>query len=129
MIKYILKNSGQLTITKLERLIYLSEWKSRLMQKESLFNFTWKINLSGFPAIKEDFKSILEEFSCLKDGLIVLTDPSSISNQSIIDFVILKTSSMTESEFNTLILSTYPILTSSYGDTIDFNIKLTNYLS
>lgn len=128
IIKYIFihyPHKGELSKARLVKMIYLSDWKSCLLNSRQISSIQWYFNHFGpyvsdvIRLIKQDddfiVKHIINMFGEDKE-LIYLKDkvsPPELSKEAsnIIDFVINKTHMLNWNEFISLVYSTYPIVT------------------
>lgn len=126
-------NSGQLSISRVMKLLYLIEWRFAINKFEKLTDIEW--NLSQYGPFYRNLRSIFNESSNFdvsvrfdennKEQLIIkFLDKKGVENIShdtkeVIDFVVNHCKNYSWSELNNLVNSTYAVLNSKEGQLID----------
>ena len=138
-IKYICSSypkKDDLSKARLNKILYLADWKSAVDSGKTISDVNWIYNHYG-PYVKEikdalsqnsdfDIKATHNYYGQNKE-IITLKNNSQIedieeNNKKIIDEIINKTSDMRFNEFIDLVYSTYPVLTQPQGS----HLKLKN---
>lgn len=136
LVKYVLKNypyQKELSKARLNKIIYLIDWKYVLTYGKQLTNIEWKYNHYG-PYVDIIKEKILSDSRFKIDNttnfygnpkeLITLAedygfiDPSE-NEKDIIDFVIEKTKKYNWNDFIKLVYSTYPIISQPQGSNLN----------
>lgn len=136
LIRYILKvypHSKELSKARLNKIIYLIDWKSALEHEKQLTSIEWKFNHYG-PYVKIIEETIQNDgrfqivstinFYGNEKNLIEIIDDKNFSNpteeeQEIIDFIIEKTRKFYWDKFINLVYSTYPIISQEKGSQLN----------
>jgi hypothetical protein len=134
--RYILKvypHAEELSKARLNKIIYLIDWKSALEHDKQLTNIDWKFNHYG-PYVNIIEESILNDnrFNIRstiniygnKKNIIEIRDDRDFmepteKDQEIIDFVIEKTRKFYWDKFINLVYSTYPIISQEKGSQLN----------
>lgn len=139
VVGYFIKNSKTvLSKGRLNKLIYLADWKNCLDNNEQLTSIQWKFNHYG-PYVDEIqdiiendnkkritiadkinyFGSVKYELSVKKDDFISPTK----QQKKVLDLILQITDNLNWSDFINLVYSTYPIKVSIRGEIMDL-VKL-----
>ena len=136
LVKYILENypyPNELSKARLNKVIYLIDWKSVLINNKQLTNIEWKYNHYG-PYVDVIKKQIQADSRFKIDNttnfygnpkeLIVLIEDNGFSSpnedeKQVIDFVIEKTKKYNWNDFIKLVYSTYPIISQPQGSNLN----------
>ncbi|MDY5186050.1 Panacea domain-containing protein [Helicobacter trogontum] len=140
---YFIKNSKiVLSKGRLNKLIYLADWKNCLEHNEQLTTIQWKFNHYG-PYVDEIqnvigndskkrivitnkinyFGSTKYELSVKKDDFI----PPTEQQKAVLDLILQVTNNLNWSDFINLVYSTYPIKVSIRGEIMDLVKLSTEY--
>lgn len=135
-------NKEDLSNARLNKIIYLADWRNVLRRGHQVSNINWTFNHYGpfvFDIIDEvnahedifEVKCIVNDFGApkqiisLKGGLNQVNP--NIEDSDSIDFIIDKTSNMGFNKFIQYVYSTYPVLSSQHGDTLNLITKAEEY--
>lgn len=136
LVRYILKvypHATELSKARLNKIIYLIDWKSALEHEEQLTSIEWKFNHYG-PYVKtiEEIIQNDDRFQIVsttnfygnEKNLIEIIDDKNFSDpteeeQEIIDFIIEKTKKFYWDKFINLVYSTYPIISQEKGSQLN----------
>ena len=136
LIRYIINeypHKDELSEARLNKIIYLVDWKSAIDKGEKITNIDWMFNHDG-PYVIEIENLIAEDdrFNIVstrniygnEKNLITLKEDKNFpepneNDRKIIDFVIDKTRKFNWKEFIELVYSTYPIISQERGTTLD----------
>ena len=142
LVRYIVKNypdSNMLSKARLNKLIYLIDWKSSIDHNDQISDINWIFNHYG-PYVNDIETRLLfdERFNIehtinyygSEKSIIKLKDDRDFmepneKQKMIIDLVIEITKKMNWSNFINTVYSTYPIKVSEKGETLDL-VKLAN---
>lgn len=136
LVRYVLKvypHAKELSKARLNKIIYLIDWKSALELEKQLTSIEWKFNHYG------PYVNIIEEtiqnddrfrivsttnFYGNEKNLIEIIDDKNFSDpteeeQEIIDFIIEKTRKFYWDKFINLVYSTYPIISQEKGSQLN----------
>lgn len=135
-------NKEDLSNARLNKIIYLADWRNVLRRGHQVSNINWKFNHYGpfvFDIIDEvnshenifEVKCISNNFGAPKQiislrGELNQVDPN-IEDSDSIDFIIEKTRDMGFNKFIQYVYSTYPVLSSQHGDNLDLIEKAEEY--
>lgn len=136
IVAYFIKNSKtQLSKGRLNKLVYLADWKYSLDYGKQISNINWKFNHYG-PYVDDIENSISNDslhrfeiqenityFGNLKYIIKIkqdlkFSDPNS-QEKKVLDIIIKLTDTLNWTDFINLIYSTYPIKVTSQGDTMN----------
>lgn len=132
LVRYILKNyphAQELSKARLNKIIYLIDWKFALNYEQQLTNITWLFNHYGpyvniiEEQIQEDsrFKLVSTQniYGNEKNIIELATDEGFIEpndrEKEVIEFIIEKTRKFYWDKFINLVYSTYPIISQEKG--------------
>lgn len=136
LIRYIIVNypyPNELSKARLNKIIYLIDWKSAIERYRSLTEIFWLYNNYG-PYVRDieehirmDKRFLIEisfNFYGAEKSIIKLKDDVDFNEpfeeeKKIIDFVIDKTKTLYYSDFIQLVYSTYPIINCQKGEILD----------
>ena len=136
LIKYIVENyphPDELSKARLNKIIYLIDWKSAIDKEEQITDINWYFNHYG-PYVKEIEELILDDNRFFlqptitiygnEKTIITLVDDTgfnspTVDEKTIIDFVIEKTRRFYWKRFIELVYSTYPIISQEKGSNLD----------
>ncbi len=138
IIRYILKNHPtELTKGRLNKLVYLADWKSAIDIKEQISSIKWKFNHYG-PYV-DDIENLVDQdnrFSVEMQTTIYGNDKyvvkllkdsdfnePSTREKKILDLIIQITQNLSWSKFINAVYSTYPVKSSERGSFLDL-VKL-----
>ena len=136
LVRYILKvypHAKELSKARLNKIIYLIDWKSALEHEKQLTKIDWKFNYYGpYVNIIEEtilsddrfnIKSTTNIYGNEKNIIEIIRDKDFIEptekEQKIIDFVIEKTKKFYWDKFINLVYSTYPIISQEKGSQLN----------
>lgn len=135
IVAYFIKNSKtQLSKGRLNKLVYLADWKYSLDYGKQISNINWKFNHYG-PYVDDIENSIsndsLHRFEIQENTTyfgnsklirvkqdLNFSDPNS-QEKKVLDLIIKLTDTLNWTDFINLIYSTYPIKEASQGDTMN----------
>jgi len=145
LVKYFLKNHpnpDDLAVSRLTKLLYLSDWKNAIENNEQITDSNWVFDRYG-PYISEvldmakkdkEFKIIetLNSFGTKKQVIqLVDVENSEVclneEVEKIASFVIKATKDKTYNQFIKLVYSTYPIISSEQYSNLDLVESAANY--
>lgn len=136
LIRYIINeypHKDELSKARLNKIIYLVDWKSSIDRDTKITNIDWLFNHYG-PYVREIENLITDDdrFSILstrniygnEKNLITLKEDKNFqepndTEKETIDFVIDKTRKFNWKKFIELVYSTYPIISQERGTTLD----------
>lgn len=135
-------NKEDLSNARLNKIIYLADWRNVLRRGHQVSNINWTFNHYGpfvFDIIDEvnahedifEVKCIVNDFGApkqiisLKGGLNQVNP--NIEDSDSIDFIIDKTSNMGFNKFIQYVYSTYPVLSSQHGESLNLIKKAEEY--
>ena len=121
----------------LEKLVYLTDWISSILQKKQFTDLEWSFGHSGpksknfFEEIEKDKNIVLEKqkerSGFLKEIIKIKAGTKERSfkesDKVILEYVLETTKGLDEEELNQLVYSSYPILVSTRGSKLDL-VKL-----
>jgi hypothetical protein len=130
-------SGGDLSETRLTKIVYLADWRSAITRKRTLTDISWMVNGHGpyvddvIEAARHDADFVVEKsedsFGSPKEVIRVKPDvlfPSiTADDKRVLDFVISTVSKLTWREFIELVYSTYPIVNQQQYQKLDF-VKL-----
>lgn len=136
LVRYILKvypHAKELSKARLNKIIYLIDWKSALENEKQLTEIDWKFNHYGpYVNIIEEtilsddrfnIKSTTNIYGNEKNIIEIIQDKDfsepTEKEQEIIDFVIEKTRKFYWDKFINLVYSTYPIISQEKGSQLN----------
>ena len=136
LVRYILKvypHAKELSKARLNKIIYLIDWKSALEHEKQLTEIDWKFNHYGpYVNIIEEtilsddrfnIKSTTNIYGNEKNIIEIIQDKDfsepTAKEQEIIDFVIEKTRKFYWDKFINLVYSTYPIISQEKGSQLN----------
>lgn len=136
LVRYILKvypHAKELSKARLNKIIYLIDWKSALEHEKQLTQIDWKFNHYGpYVNIIEEtilsddrfnIKSTTNIYGNEKNIIEIIQDKDfsepTEKEQEIIDFVIEKTRKFYWDKFINLVYSTYPIISQEKGSQLN----------
>lgn len=136
LVRYILKvypHAKELSKARLNKIIYLIDWKSALEHEKQLTEIDWKFNHYGpYVNIIEEtilsdnrfnIKSTTNIYGNEKNIIEIIQDKDfsepTEKEQEIIDFVIEKTRKFYWDKFINLVYSTYPIISQEKGSQLN----------
>ena len=136
LVRYILKvypHAKELSKARLNKIIYLIDWKSALEHEKQLTEIDWKFNHYGpYVNIIEEtilsddrfnIKSTTNIYGNEKNIIEIIQDKDfsepTEKDQEIIDFVIEKTRKFYWDKFINLVYSTYPIISQEKGSQLN----------
>lgn len=136
LVRYILKvypHAKELSKARLNKIIYLIDWKSALEHEKQLTEINWKFNHYGpYVNIIEEtilsddrfnIKSTTNIYGNEKNIIEIIQDKDfsepTEKEQEIIDFVIEKTRKFYWDKFINLVYSTYPIISQEKGSQLN----------
>jgi len=136
LVRYILKvypHATELSKARLNKIIYLIDWKSALEHEKQLTEIDWKFNHYG-PYVNIIEETILDDnrfnIRCTTNiygnekNIIEIKDDRDFiepiqKEQEIIDFIIEKTRKFYWDKFINLVYSTYPIISQEKGSQLN----------
>jgi len=136
LVRYVIKKyplPEELSKARLNKIIYLIDWKSAIEKQRQLTNIHWLFNHYG-PYVREIESLIIEDprfkieqttnFYGGEKNIITLKDDQSFiepSNEEkiIIEFIMEKTRRLYWDKFINLVYSTYPIISQAKGSNLD----------
>lgn len=135
-------NNEDLSNARLNKIIYLADWRNVLRRGRQVSNINWVFNHYGpfvFDIIDEvnahenifEVKCIANDFGApkqiisLKGGLNQVN--TNIEDSDSIDFIIEKTKDMGFNKFIQYVYSTYPVLSSQHGEALNLLEKAEEY--
>lgn len=142
-----LKNpyKDDLSNARLNKIIYLADWRNILIRNRQVSNIKWIFNHYG-PYVHDIINEVsnnddifrikiesseYNNFGITKQ-IILLRNPENykelkVEDADSIDFIIERTKEMPFKDFINYVYSTYPVLTSEHGDTLDLIKKAKDY--
>lgn len=142
IVAYVIKNyprPDELSKARLNKIIYLIDWKSILLHGKPITSIQWVYNHYG-PYVNDIEESLIkdERFSFKKKSNIYGNEKTVIElinqenfieptsdEKEVIDFIIEKTKKFNFNNFIKLVYSTYPIISQPQGSTLNL-IELAN---
>lgn len=146
LVSYIIKNypnSEELSKARLNKIIYLIDWKSAIEFEKQVTDIKWIFNHYG-PYVSEievlinsDLRLKIESTTNIygnEKNIIRLIEDKNFQDptdkeKEIIDFVIEKTKKFYWNKFIELVYSTYPILSQERGSTLNLIMLAKEYKS
>lgn len=138
IIRYILKNHPtELTKGRLNKLVYLADWKAAIDIKEQISSIKWKFNHYGpyvddiENLVYQDDRFIIKAQTTIygNDKYVInllrdsgFNEPNA-REKKILDFIIQITKNLSWSKFINAVYSTYPVKSSERGTFLDL-VKL-----
>lgn len=142
---YNYPNKDDLSNARLNKIIYLADWRNILRNQRQISDISWVFNHYGpfvndiINVVKDNpdtFSIKCDENAYGKPKQIIYLnnyDNSqnllSIDDNESIDFVMEKTCNMGFNQFIQYVYSTYPVLSSQHGDKLDLEAKAAEYRS
>lgn len=145
IIFYICKkypNKDDLSNARLNKIIYLSDWRNVLIRGYQISNINWVFNHYG-PFVTDiinvvnqntnifNIKCIENDFGCPKQIISIIDSSFELSSNiectDSIDFIIEKTQDMGFNKFIQYVYSTYPVLSSQHGENLNLVEKAKEY--
>ena len=121
----------ELTRDRLVKLTYLSDWRSTIVNKKQITNVKWYINNYG-PYIENMYETLKEKSFDINEGIKErkkTNEKIETEIKTIVQFIINKTKNLNNNDFTTLVLSTFPLATSTKYSYVDLVEKAKQYLS
>lgn len=134
---------ADLSKARLNKILYLSDWKSALEKSSSITGINWKFNHYG-PYVDEivdlirnnpdfDVESTWNFYGQPKEIIKLVNEEYDIqidqSSKEIIDGIIDKTSKLNFRDFIDLVYSTYPVVSQQKGTDLDLVLLANKYKS
>lgn len=107
----------ELSVDRLIKLIYLSDWKCAIAHGQQMTKVVWEIRESQPYMDKRSVEKLVEVLAKIRVGsLLPINTKLSAFEEEIVDFVIESTVSKQEEELNRLVYSTYPSIAKNNAD-------------
>lgn len=135
-------HKNDLSNARLNKIIYLSDWRNALTRGEQVSTIKWVFNHYG-PFVSDIINEVYNHENvfhvrCVPNDfghpkqIISLrnTDDTlniEVINSDSIDFIIERTRDMGFKQFIQYVYSTYPVISSQHGDTLDLVAKVEEY--